>query len=262
MFLVLACPGPCLVERDGSSRRIAMMSHFCFFPSLCCSHRTYTLHNTCTAVPSLYQSTQSLLTLHSHLLLIPAFRKRARQEHAHSPLILLVHGILARRDILRQRRAPPKNTHIRDRRRQRPVQPRTRTDRSPNIHRQPHRLLGRKVRVPRVCEETGRVEAAVQLGAGVAFGGFCGLLVGGFGLVVVPLGLVGEEFEEDEGDEEAGEGYVGGGHLGGDAGGEEDEVGGGCYGEEEDLGIFVSACLVGYCARVWWIGNPRFARCS
>lgn len=54
------------------------------------------------------------------------------------------------------------------------------------------------------------VEAAVELGGcvGVGFRRFGGALVEGFGLVEVPLLLVGEEFEEDEAEDDFGEDLV------------------------------------------------------
>lgn len=84
--------------------------------------------------------------------------------------------------------------------------------------------------------ETGGVEAAVELGARVACLRLGGALVGCFCLVEVPLLLVGDEFDGDQADEEAREGDFDDVHVRVEAGGEEEEVGWGCDGEEEDLG--------------------------
>lgn len=85
------------------------------------------------------------------------------------------------------------------------------------------------------------VEAAVELRARVAGLRLGRALVGAFGLVVVPLLLVGDELDRDEEDEEARDGGVDDGYAGVDAGGEEEEVGGGRDGEEEDLANVLAA---------------------
>lgn len=59
--------------------------------------------------------------------------------------------------------------------------------------------------MPTPAPETAGVEAAIHLCSGPALRDFGGGLVGVFGLVVVPLLLVGEVFDDDEGDEGAGE---------------------------------------------------------
>lgn len=84
--------------------------------------------------------------------------------------------------------------------------------------------------------QPGGVEAAVELGARVTCLWLGGALVCGFGVVEVPLLLVGDEADSDESDEEAREGDFDGAHGGVEAGDDEEEVGRGCDGEEEDLG--------------------------
>jgi hypothetical protein len=96
-------------------------------------------------------------------------------------------------------------------------------------------LLGSEVWVTREFPQAGGVEAAVELGARVAWWGFGGALVGGFRFVEVPLLLVGHEGDGDQDNEEAREIDFGGGHGGVQAGDEQEEVGWGCDGEEEDL---------------------------
>lgn len=121
-------------------------------------------------------------------------------------MVDLVLRVLARRNILSQRRATSENTQIRDRTSSSPVPPAASAVRSPRIQCNPDSLLSGEVRVTRELPEAGGVEAALELGARVAWLWLGGFLVGGFGAVEVPLLLVGDEFDGDQGDEEAGDG--------------------------------------------------------
>lgn len=110
--------------------------------------------------------------------------------------------------------------------------------------------------MPRELPQPAGVEAAVELRARVAGLRLGRALVGAFGLVVVPLLLVGDELDRDEEDEEARDGGVDDGYAGVDAGGEEEEVGGGRDGEEEDLANVLAAGMTS------WSQGGRLTLCT
>jgi len=83
--------------------------------------------------------------------------------------------------------------------------------------------------------ETSGVEAALELSASVTLRRLGGLLVGGFGFVVVPLLLVGDESDGDQSNEETGNGDFDSVHGRVQARVQEEEVGRGGNGEEENL---------------------------
>lgn len=168
-------------------------------------------------------------------ILLPVLSKDTRNTPPDPLLVQLVLGVLASRNVLGQRNAASENAQVGYRTRNSPVPPAASGVRSPDVESDPDGLLGGEVGVARELPETGGVEAAVELGARVAWLRFGGALVGGFRGVEVPLLAVGEPLDCDEDDEEAREDVFGCGHGGVEARGQEEDVGRGGDGEEEDL---------------------------
>jgi hypothetical protein len=168
-------------------------------------------------------------------ILLPVFPKDARNTPSNPLLVQLVIRVLASGNVLRQRNASSKDTQVRNRARDSPVEPAAGGVRRPNVERDPDGLLGGEVGVTRELPETSGVEAAVELSARVSGLRFGGALVFGFGGVEVPLLAVGKPLNCDEDDEEAREDVFCRGHGGVQARGQEEDVGGCGDGEEEDL---------------------------
>ena len=191
------------------------------------------------ALLSLVRSLRSLsvdLRLERGLgILLPVRTRDAGQELSNLLLIDLVLRVLASGDVLSQRRATSEDAQVRKRAGSSPVPPAASAVRSPRIQSDPDSLLSSKVRVTGELPETSGVEAALKLGASVALRRLGGLLVGGFGFVVVPLLLVGDESCGDQSDEEAGDGDFDGAHSWVEARVHEEEVGWGGDSEEQYL---------------------------
>lgn len=207
--------------------------------------------------PLLLPNSRRLLRLHlPHPTLLFHNRhinrsRQIRQKLRHQPLINLILRVLLRRNQFREPRARLKQKQIRQRPTKRPVIVTKRLKAAPLVQDDPDGLLGDEVGVPGVGEHAAGAEAAVQLCAVPAEGHFGGRLVLLLCLLEVPLLLVGEEGREDEEHEGAREDDVGGCGFGaGEAGGEEEDIGWGCYGPEEDLGVVLG--LVG-----WTAGEKR-----
>jgi hypothetical protein len=126
-------------------------------------------------------------------ILLPVRTSEAGQELTNPLLVDLVLGILASRNVLSQRRATSEDAQVCKWADSSPVPPAASAVRSPRIQSDPDGLLSSEVGVARELPETGGVEAALKLGASVALRRLGGLLVGGFGFVVVPLLLIGDE---------------------------------------------------------------------
>ena len=168
-------------------------------------------------------------------ILLPVRPKEARQELSNLLLVILVLGVLTSRDVFSQRRASSEDAHIRKRASSGPVPPATGAVGSPRVKSDPDTLLGSKVGVTGEFPQTGGVEAALELGASVALRWLGGFLVGGFGLVVVPLLLVGDEGDGYQSDKGAGNGDFDGAHGWVETGVHEEEVGWGRDSKKEDL---------------------------
>lgn len=175
-------------------------------------------------------------------ILFPVRSKNTRQKPSNSLLVKLVLGVLASGNVLSQRRAARENAQVRQRAGSSPVPPAASAVRGPHVQSDPDGLLGGEVGVAREFPEAGGVEAAVELGARVAWLRLCGALVGGFGVVEVPLLLVRDPFDGDQGDKEAGKGHFEGAHGWVQEGDHEEEVGRGCDGEKEDLRELLARC--------------------
>lgn len=94
--------------------------------------------------------------------------------------------------------------------------------------------------------ETSGVEAALELGASVTLRRLGGFLVGGFGFVVVPLLLVGDESDGDQSNEETGNGDFDSVHGRVEARVQEEEVGRGGDSEEENLNKLLAGAGMQY----------------
>lgn len=170
-------------------------------------------------------------------ILFPVFAKDTRQTPPNPLLIQLVLGILASRNVLGQGNASSENAQVCDRTGNSPIPPTASSVRSPDIESNPDGLLGGEVGVARELPQSSGVEAAVELRTRVAWLRLSGALVSGFCGMEVPLLSVGEPLNNNEDDEEAGEDVFDCGHGRVEARGQEEDVGGRCHGEEEDLMI-------------------------
>jgi hypothetical protein len=166
-----------------------------------CQHFTCSLHRVSVLSLSLPRPLRSLIIdprlKRTLAILFPVRSQKARQEPSNFLLVNLVLGVLASRNILSQGCATSEDAQVCQRTSSSPVPPAASAVRGPRIQRDPDGLLGGEVGVTRERPETGCVEAAVELRARVAWLRFGGALVGGFGVVEVPLLLVGDELDGD-----------------------------------------------------------------
>lgn len=104
--------------------------------------------------------------------LIPIPHPNTRHEHGDLLPILLVLGVLARRDELSEPRRTLEQRNETARTEETPVIEGVGGEASPLIEHEPDGLLGEEVGVTAVGEEAGGVEAALEFGLGVAVADF------------------------------------------------------------------------------------------
>lgn len=156
---------------------------------------------------------------------LPVLSKDARQESANPLLIELVLRVLAGRNGFRQRRTSGENTQVGDGTNCTPVHPAPSTVGTQSVDTNPNGLLSGKVGVAGKLPQPTSVETSVQLRARVARLRFGGALVCGFGLMEIPLLLVGNKFNSDESDKSATDCDFHSRHRRVDAGREEEKIG-------------------------------------
>ena len=134
--------------------------------------------------------------------LVSGLDGEARNEPSHTGLIFTVLGILAGADRLSERGATLEDEEVADDSETSPLEVVSGAVAVPEVQDQPEGLLGGEVGVTGKRPETADDESALQiLGAELALvwlGDACVLVVLAFGLVEVPLLLVGKIFDDDQ----------------------------------------------------------------
>ena len=163
------------------------------------------LRSQCKDHQSLHWCAYLLLLLLLDKVIIPALPQHARYELANTLLVRLVLWVLSSRDTLGQPSATLEQEQVTDGAKESPIHQSTTLEACPLVERNPDSLLGCKVGVARVSEQTTGVETAVEVTLLVSRGYFGGISVRILGGLIVcrrvsrysSLACIGVSYGED-----------------------------------------------------------------